>query len=63
MATKAADERRLDPLGVLEPTEAEQALIDAAVAALRDRGRGGASRGPAALWSGGQSFLASTSRQ
>ncbi|MED5323160.1 MAG: c-type cytochrome domain-containing protein, partial [Planctomycetota bacterium] len=38
VATKAADERRLDPLGVLEPTEAEQALIDGAVAALRDRG-------------------------
>ena len=37
-ATKAVDERRLDPLGVLEPTEAEQALIDTAVAALRDRG-------------------------
>ena len=37
-ATKAGDERRLDPLGVLEPTEAEQALIDTAVAALRDRG-------------------------
>ena len=37
-ATKAVDERRLDPLGLLEPTEAEQALIDTAVAALRDRG-------------------------
>ncbi|MDP7401328.1 MAG: c-type cytochrome domain-containing protein, partial [Phycisphaerales bacterium] len=37
-ATKAVDERRLDPLGVLEPTEAEQALIDTAVTALRDRG-------------------------
>ena len=38
VATKAADERRLDRLGVLEPTEGEQVLIDGAVAALRDRG-------------------------
>ena len=38
VATKTADDRRLDPLGVLEPSESEQVLIDAAVAALRDRG-------------------------
>ena len=38
VATNADDERRQDPLGVLEPTEAEQALIERAVAALRDRG-------------------------
>ena len=38
VSTKTVDERRLDPLGVLEPTEAEQALIGSAVAALRDRG-------------------------
>ena len=48
VATKAADERRLDPLGVLEPTEAEQALINGAVAALRDRGAVVQSRGPTA---------------
>ena len=38
VATKTGDDRRLDPLGVLEPSESEQVLIDAAVAALRDRG-------------------------
>lgn len=38
VATNTPDKRRLDPLGVLEPSEAEQVLIDSAVVALRDRG-------------------------
>ena len=38
MSPKIADERRLDPLGVVEPSKDEQILIDRAVAALRDRG-------------------------
>lgn len=38
VATSTPDKRRLDPLGVLEPSEAEQVLIDGAVVALRDRG-------------------------
>ncbi len=38
MFAKSADERRIDPLGVPEPSDDEQVLIESAVAALRDRG-------------------------
>ena len=38
IATQAPDARRLDPLGVPEPTEAQMVLIEKSVAALRERG-------------------------